>query len=178
MIVVFYPQKPRDSIRKSLIIMGNNKKSFYGNKLMDWLREVCIVETEDQMYYDARETDKEGVEIFINNIKAQNGESENNILENLTFETAKDFIAYLEDEDRDDCIYLASKIINAAYCTWRGIKINDNTELFIDEKTYYINDDMDVHYELETDIDISKKNCGNVDMSAIDDLYKMLSDFK
>ena len=130
--------------------MGNNE-SFYGERLMDWLREVCIVETEDDVYYDA-ERDEEEVELFIKNIKAQNSEEENEKLEQLSFKTAEDFIAYL-DENPDD-IGLTQKMVFAAYCTWKGMEIDDETQLYVDSQLYYFNDCRDVHYEYETDIDL------------------------
>ena len=97
--------------------MGNNN-SFYGERLMDWLKEVCIVETEDEVYYDAEGAAEEEVELFINNIKAQNDEEENELLEKLSFKTAEDFTTYL-DEDEDG-LCLAQKMVAAAYCTREG----------------------------------------------------------
>lgn len=80
--------------------MKTNNESFYGRGLMDWLREVCIVETDNEVYYDAESSEKDTVELFINNLKAQNVEDENRLLEKLSFKSAKDFIVYL-NEDRD-----------------------------------------------------------------------------
>ena len=131
--------------------MGNNN-SFYGERLMDWLKEVCIVETEDEVYYDAEGADEEEVELFINNIKAQNDEEENELLEKLSFKTAKDFTTYL-DEDEDG-LCLAQKMVAAAYCTREGINIDDDTELYVDEQLYYFNDSREVHYEYSIDIDL------------------------
>ena len=129
-----------------------NHDSFYGERLMDWLREVCIVETEDDVYYDAEGADGEEVELFVNNIKAQNVDEENELLDNLSFKTAEDFITYL-DEDEDG-LCLAQKMVAAAYCTWKGIEIDDDTELYVDDQLYYFNDSREVHYEYETDIDL------------------------
>ena len=131
--------------------MGNNN-SFYGERLMDWLKEVCIVETEDEVYYDAEGADEEEVELFINNIKAQNDEEENELLEKLSFKTAEDFTTYL-DEDEDG-LCLAQKMVAAAYCTREGINIDDDTELYVDEQLYYFNDSREVHYEYSIDIDL------------------------
>ena len=129
-----------------------NHDSFYGERLMDWLREVCIVETEDDVYYDAEGADEEEVELFVNNIKAQNVDEENELLDNLSFKTAEDFITYL-DEDEDG-LCLAQKMVAAAYCTWKGIEIDDDIELYVDDQLYYFNDSREVHYEYETDIDL------------------------
>jgi hypothetical protein len=130
----------------------DNNESFYGDKLMDWLREVCIVETEDEVYYDADGADEEEVELFIKNIKAQCVDEENELLEKLSFKTAEDFKTYL-DEDGDD-LSLASKMVGAAYCTRKGIEIDDDTELYVDNQLYYFNDCRNFHYEYETDIDL------------------------
>ena len=132
--------------------MDNNNESFYGDRLMDWLREVCIVETEDDVYYDAESADEEEIELFINNLKAQNVEEENEELEQLSFKTAEDFIAYLDDEY--DGICLAPKMVAAAYCAKKGIEIDEETELYVDEQLYYFNDCRNVHYEYSTDIDL------------------------
>ncbi len=130
----------------------DNNESFYGDKLMDWLREVCIVETEDEVYYDAEVADEEEVELFIKNIKAQCVDEENELLEKLSFKTAEDFKTYL-DEDGDD-LGLASKMVGAAYCTRKGIEIDDDTRLQVDNQLYYFNDCRNFHYEYETDIDL------------------------
>ena len=119
---------------------------------MDWLKEVCIVETEDEVYYDAEGAAEEEVELFINNIKAQNDEEENELLEKLSFKTAEDFTTYL-DEDEDG-LCLAQKMVAAAYCTREGIKIDDDTELYVDEQLYYFNDSRELHYEYSIDIDL------------------------
>ncbi len=130
----------------------DNNESFYGDKLMDWLREVCIVETEDEVYYDADVADEEEVELFIKNIKAQCVDEENELLEKLSFKTAEDFKTYL-DEDPDG-LCLAQAMVAAAYCTKQGIEIDDETRLCVDNQLYYFNDCIDVHYEYETDIDL------------------------
>ena len=109
----------------------------------------CIVETDDDEYYDASLADDEEIELFISNIKAQNLAEENEKLEKMSFEAAAGFI-----KDEDDDFQLASKIVNAAYCTRKGIEIDDNTELYVDEQQYYINDSRDFHYEYESDIDL------------------------
>ena len=93
----------------------DNNESFYGERLMDWLREVCIVETEDDVFYDADTASEKEVERFVNNIKAQNIEEGNELLEKLSFKTAEDFITYL-DEDPDG-LCLAQAMVAAAYCT-------------------------------------------------------------
>ena len=94
--------------------MDNNNESFYGDRLMDWLREVCIVETEDEVYYDAESADEEEIELFINNLKAQNMEEENEKLEQLSFKTAEDFIAYLDD-DADNLLRIKNNILKGTY---------------------------------------------------------------
>lgn len=139
----------KDSVDISLI---PSQESFYGENLMDWLREVCIIETKDDVYFDAESADEDDIEMFINNIKAQNTEDENEKLEQLKFATPEDFIAYLEDEDQE--LLLAQKMVAAAYCTSQGIEIDEDTTLYVDEQLYYFNDCRDVHYEYSTDIDL------------------------
>lgn len=119
---------------------------------MDWLREVCIVETEDDVYYDAKSFSEKEIELFINNLKAQNLEEENEMLEQLSFKTAEDFITYLDKNDDELC--LASKMVAAAYCTKQGIEIDDETRLCVHSQLYYFNDCRGVHYEYDTDIDL------------------------
>ena len=127
-------------------------ESFYGHSLMRWLKEVCIIETEDDVFFDAESADQDDVELFINNLKAQNMRSENQLMEKLTFDTVDDFISYLDNDD--DELLLAQKMVVAAYCTNQGIEIDDDTELYEDEQLYYINDCRGVHYEYSTDIDL------------------------
>ncbi len=127
-------------------------ESFYGSCLMDWLREVCIVETDDDVYYDAESSDEKTVDLFIQNLKAQNLPEENDLLERLSFETAEDFLTYLSENE--DGLCLAQKMVAAAFCTSRGIEIDEDTCLYVEEQLYYFNDSRDVHYEIEVDIDL------------------------
>ena len=39
-------------------------------------------------------------------------------------------------------------------CTRKGIEIDDDTELYVDEQQYYIHDSRDFHYEYVSDIDL------------------------
>lgn len=139
-------------VNRGIIMAENEINSFYGDRLMDWLKEICIVETEDEVYYDAESADEEDVELFINNLKAQNTDEENEELEKLSFNTAEDFVSYLDSDD--DELNLAQKMIAAAYCTKQGIEIDDDTELYVDEQLYYFNDCRGVHYEYSIDIDL------------------------
>jgi len=134
------------------VVPEDDSESTCGDDLMGWLKTVCIVETEDDVYYDAEAADKEEVDLFINNLKAQNTEEENELLEKLSFDSAQDFVKYLDDDP--DEIGLPYKMIAAAYCTCQGIEIKDDTQMNVDEQLYYFNDSRDVHYEYSTDIDL------------------------
>jgi hypothetical protein len=134
--------------KKAAAAAGTGERAATQTALMDWLKKECIVETDYEVYYDASSADDEEIELFISNIKAQNLDEENEKLEKMSFEAAAGFI-----KDEDDDLQLASKIVNAAYCTRKGIEIDDDTELYVDEQQYYINDSRDFHYEYESDID-------------------------
>lgn len=120
--------------------------------LIEKLRDSFIVETEDQVYYDAECGDDDIRDMFINNIKAQMTDKEQEIFEALQFTDAESFAKYLDEQPDDIC--LASTLVNAAYCTFCGIEIDDDTREYVDEQLYYFNDCRDFHYEYETDIDL------------------------
>ena len=44
--------------------------------------------------------------------------------------------------------------VGRSACTRKGIEIDDDTELYVDEQQYYIHDSRDFHYEYESDIDL------------------------
>ncbi len=120
--------------------------------LIDKLREAFIVETDDEVYYDAESASEYAQDRFINNIKAQMTEDEIEVFESLQWNGAEAFTRYLEDcpDDFD----LRQMIITAAYCTRQCIDIDDDTRLCVDEQLYYFNDCMDFYHKYETDIDL------------------------
>jgi hypothetical protein len=77
-------------------------------------------------------------------LKAQNNEEENNKLEQLSFKTDGDFDKYLAKDQ--DGMGLVSKLIIAAYCTMKGIVIDNTTELHEEERQYFIHDNRDFYY--------------------------------
>jgi hypothetical protein len=131
---------------------GLMENGLYIEKLGDWFREYCIVETEDDVYYDAYGATEEETELFVNNIKAQYGDEEAEHIENLSFATADDFVKFL-DEDEED-LSLPYAMVCAAYCAQQGIAIDDDTRICEDVQLYYFNDSCEFHYEYETDIDL------------------------
>lgn len=131
---------------------GLMENGLYIEKLGDWFREYCIVETEDDVYYDAYGATEEETELFVNNIKAQYGDEEAEHIENLSFATADDFVKFL-DEDEED-LGLPYAMVCAAYCAQQGIAIDDDTRICEDVQLYYFNDSCEFHYEYETDIDL------------------------
>jgi hypothetical protein len=131
---------------------GLMENGLYIEKLGDWFREYCIVETEDDVYYDAYGATEEETELFVNNIKAQYGDEEAEHIENLSFATADDFVKFL-DEDEED-LNLPYAMVCAAYCAQQGIAIDDDTRICEDVQLYYFNDSCEFHYEYETDIDL------------------------
>jgi hypothetical protein len=131
---------------------GLMENGLYIEKLGDWFREYCIVETEDDVYYDAYGATEEETDLFVNNIKAQYGDEEAEHIENLSFATADDFVKFL-DEDEED-LSLPYAMVCAAYCAQQGIAIDDDTRICEDVQLYYFNDSCEFHYEYETDIDL------------------------
>ena len=120
--------------------------------LIEKMCDAFIVETDDEVYYDAESADDDEKELFINNIKGQMMEEEVEVFESLVWEDADAFIEYLENSP--DEFHLAQMIVAAAYCTREGIEIDEDTCLYEDEQLYYFNDCMDLHYEIEIDIDL------------------------
>ena len=120
--------------------------------LIEKLRKAFIVETDDEVYYDAESADEYTQDQFINNIKAQMTDDEVEAFESLQWKGAEAFTNYLEDcpDDFD----LRQMIITAAYCTRQCMDIDDDTRLYVDEQLYYFNDCRDFHYKYEVDIDL------------------------
>ena len=137
------------SSRKNETLMKNE---LYIEKLGDWFREFCIVETEDDVYYDAYSATEEERELFVNNIKANYCDEEAKHIENLSFATADDFVKFLNDDEED--LSLADTMVCAAFCAKQGIAIDDDTRICEDVQLYYFNDCREFHYEYETDIDL------------------------
>ena len=131
---------------------GNSEKQQEGTmSLIEKLKDSFVVETDDEVYYDAEREDEKRKEMFIHNIKALMADSEIEIFENMQFTDAESFTQYL-DEDPDD-INLPYKIIAAAYCTYFDIDLSGYPRVCYKCQLYYFNDYMDFHYEYETDID-------------------------
>lgn len=137
------------SSRKNETLMKNK---LYIKKLGDWFRESCIVETEDDVYYDANLATEEERELFVNNIKANYSDEEAEHIENLSFATADDFVKFLNDDEED--LGLPYTMVCAAFCAQQGIAIDDDTRICEDVQLYYFNDCREFHYEYETDIDL------------------------
>ena len=122
-----------------------------GMLLIEKLRDSFIVETEDQVYYDAETAEEDMKDLFISNIEAQMIKSEIKIFETLKYTDAASFINYLEEQPD---MNLAQIIVVAAYCAFYCIEIDEDTREVADEQLYYFNDCQDLHYEYETDIDL------------------------
>lgn len=123
---------------------GKGNGPFYIDNLMDWLKKECVVESDDDTYYDASSAKEADIALFIKNLKAQNNEEENNKLEQLSFKTDGDFDKYLAKDQ--DGMGLVSKLIIAAYCTMKGIVIDNTTELHEEERQYFIHDNRAFYY--------------------------------
>lgn len=120
--------------------------------LIEKMCDSFIVETDDEVYYDAENADDDEKERFINNIKAQMIEEEVEVFESLIWKSAEEFTEYLDNAP--DEFNLAQMIVAAAYCTRNYIEIDEDTCMYEDEQQYYFNDCMDFHYEIEIDIDL------------------------
>ena len=120
--------------------------------LSEKMRDSFIVETEDEVYYDAESADDCIKDLFISNIKALLTEDDAELFDSLTWQGAEAFAGYLSSSPDD--FDLATIIAGAAYCTRRGIEIDDDTRICKHADIYYLNDCRDLHYEHETDLDI------------------------
>lgn len=128
------------SSRKNETLMKNE---LYIEKLGDWFREFCIVETEDDVYYDAYSATEEERELFVNNIKANYCDEEAEHIENLSFATADDFVKFLNDDEED--LSLPDSMVCAAFCAQQGIAIDDDTRICEVVQLYYFNDCREFH---------------------------------
>lgn len=147
--LVAYKRKEKE-VKPEEAVPTDNGESL---PLIQKLRETFIVETEDQVYYDAEGCCDDDIrDLFINNLKAQMYGNDVKVLESLEYKDAESFIEYLNEDP--DGISLARSIVIAAYCTFYGIEIDDDTRETAEEQLYYFNDCGDLHYEYETDIDL------------------------
>lgn len=120
-------------------------------KLLDVLTEYFIVETEDEVYYDAYRESDEKKELFLKNLKIQFIESQ---WEEIT--SAEWTVEELINEfDEDPNGYqIACCLATAGYCVKYGIELDDDSRVYVDSQLYYFNCDYPhMHYEFETDID-------------------------
>ncbi len=141
-------QKAMEAANKGEALQACDEKVL----LVEKLRDTFIVETEEQVYYDAESADEDIKDLFIDNIKAQMTDKEKQKFDTLKYVDADCFINYLEEQPDD--INLAQILVVAAYCAFYGIEIDDDTREVADFQIYYFNDCQDLHYEYETDIDL------------------------
>ena len=117
-------------------------------KLIDKLKDAFIVETEDEVFYDADISDDSTKNTFISNIEKQMKKEEIKILRSLNYTDADSFVDYLEKDPNG--IALRERITRAAYCMKHG-----PFKTHVPPQLIYYNDCMDLHYEYVTDIVIS-----------------------
>ena len=67
-------------------------------KLIDKLKDAFIVETEDEVFYDADISDNGTKNTFISNIEKQMKKEEIKILRSLNYTDADSFVDYLEKD--------------------------------------------------------------------------------
>ena len=120
-------------------------------KLLDVITEDFIIETEDEVYYDAYKESDENKELFLKNFKVQLIESEWKEVTSTEW-TVEELINEF-DEDPNG-YHIADCLATAGYCVKYGIELNDDSRVCVDSQLYYFNCDCPhMHYEFETDID-------------------------
>ena len=122
----------------------------YVDNLIEWLKDCCIVETEDNVFYDGFTTDREQKDLFISNIRALSVDEENEAIEALKFETSQELEDYLLNDET--CMF--QKMIDAAWFTFRDEHIDDDSDAYVDIQLWHIDDCREVHVEIETDVDV------------------------
>ena len=116
--------------------------------LIEWMEYDFIVETDDEVYFDA-DRDEELKELFFKNLQAQYTEEEWSVVGSTQWsaeELVKEF-----DEDSEG-YHIAQSIVTAAYCAYYDIEIDDDTCEQAESQLWYFNGVF--HYEIETDIDL------------------------
>lgn len=120
-------------------------------KLLDVLIEDFIVETKDEVYYDAYKESDENKELFLKNFKVQLIDSEWKEVTSTEW-TVEELINEF-DEDPNG-YHIADCLATAGYCVKYGIELDDDSRVCVDSQLYYFNCDCPhIHYEFETDID-------------------------
>ena len=119
--------------------------------ILDLLKQITIDRSDDETmvdYYISNESDSE---LFIKNIKSLLIEDDWCILEKEA-SSDKDFKQFLASDEGREFLHT---VCEAAYCTWRGIIIDDNTRVCESIYTYYIHwNGPGVESQYESDIDL------------------------
>ena len=110
----------------------NNTQSIL---VKDLLRKITIDRSDEETmvdYYLSQSLNQESEsEMFIENIKSILCDSDCNIL-NKEVNTDEDFEMFLASDEGQEFI---QAVCEAAYCTWRGIVIDDDTRICEDRYT-------------------------------------------
>lgn len=145
----FNGQKIEEIIKKCPIVKCQESKPM---SLIEKLKTDFIVKSNyDGVLYDASKETKAVRNAFIENIQAQSADDEMELLENMQYKSAEDFIKYINDEDDELC--LGQKIVAAAYCLHEGIDIEDSEDCF-DYDWYTFSDSKELNCKYYTDIDL------------------------
>ena len=130
----------------------NNTQSIL---IRDLLRNITIDRSDEETmvdYYLSQYLNQESEsEMFIENIKSILCDPDCTIL-NKEVNTDEDFEMFLASDEGQEFI---QAVCEAAYCTWRGIVIDDDTRICEDRYTYYIHwNGTGVESQYESDIDL------------------------
>ena len=109
--------------------------------LLDFLKTSIIIETEDDVILDASTCYEEDLDWWIEDFLYPEIDDEDIVLEviNYPIKTTEDLVKELMNDEA----IIAKSIIRSAL---------DFKHIPMTEKTYYINDDSDLHIEIEFDL--------------------------
>ena len=129
--------------------MENMGSDFY--TLVDLLKQITIDRSDDETMVDFYIADDRIVDDFLSNVKYQLDDDD---LEKLDEEikSIADFESFITSEEARSIIHA---ICTASYCTWRGVKITDDTRVVDGRHTYYFHwNGLGLDTEHDSDIDL------------------------
>ena len=119
--------------------------------IIDLLRQTTIDRSDNETMVDYYISDKSNSELFVKNIKSILTKDDWCILDKeVSCDT--DFKQFLASDEGREFLHI---VCEAAYCTWRGIIIDDDSRVCESRYIYYIHwNGTGVESQYESDIDL------------------------
>lgn len=121
--------------------------------LVEFLRSEIVVETREDVLYDANEASEEQKDALVKNMLCLLESDEDwDDLQGMTFEKTADLETYLNNDP--DSLNIGPLIICAAVMTFYGKNGEDAEGFHVGEDEYFITLDEDHYYACEMEVEI------------------------